>query len=377
MKGIIRSARKAVRELLHPVLRRLFIIERIFPDEAARSGADVENLRILLPAERIEIAPKSDPFVAVGKYYREGSFDRPDVFVCDIPDAYLYVDTGMVCTRNWKVAGDLDVRLTFYKTYGKLRPPQSKIKRLSGTCATIGYGLDSNYFHWMVDCLPRLISLARAEPTNKVTLIMSASLGDQQRETLAALCPANFELQYHPPDTWFQVERLVWPSLVSGLCNAFLPADYYEAIREPIFAGYGLPATHAKTERLYVTRRDSSRRRILNEDALVAFLAPYGFRTVELSKLSFREQVELFHRAEIVIGPHGAGLNAIFHSGKIDVIVLHPNRTPQNHYHTLARGLGQEYHFVLHDGDIDTDFDADLPALQKVFEEEIRLLPTV
>ncbi len=375
MKGIIRSAKVLGRKILRPALRHLYITERIFPEEEARRGGEVEKLRVLLPSQRIEIAPKSDPFVAVGKYYREGWFDRPDVFVCEIPDAYLYVDTGMVCTRHWKVAGDFDVRLTFFKKFGKRRPPHSRIKRIAGTCTTIGYGMESNPYHWMVDCLPKLISLARAEPERKIILLMSDALGDQQRETLATLCPANFELQYHPPDTWFQIERLLWPSLVSGVCNAFLPADYFEAIRQPIFARYGLPFVHAQTERLYVTRRDSIRRRVLNEDALEAFLQPYGFRTVELSRLSFRQQVELFHRAEIVLGPHGAGLNTLFHSGKIPVVVLHPNQQPQNHYHTLARGLGQDYHFVLHHGDIDSDFEVDLPALKRVLEGELGLLP--
>ena len=375
MKGLIRSARIWGRKVLHPIQRHFFLIERIFPEEAARAGVDVENLRVLLPAQRVEIAPKSDPFVAVGKYYPEGWFDRPDVFICDIPDAYLYVDTGMVCTRHWKIACDFDVRLTFFKAFGRRRPTPSKIKRVTGTCTTIGYGMESNPYHWMVDCLPKLISLARAEPQKKITLIMSDTLGDQQRETLAALCPPNFDLRYYPADTWFQAERLLWPSLVSGVCNAFLPADYFEAIRQPIFARYGLSAVHPKTERLYVTRRDSHRRRVLNEDALEAFLQFYGFRTVELSQLSFRQQVELFHRAEIVLGPHGAGLNVLFHCGKIPVVVLHPNQRPQNHYHTLARGLGQDYHFVLHHGDIDSDFDVDLVALKKVLEGELGLQP--
>ena len=113
--------------------------------------------------------------------------------------------------------------------------------------------------------------------------------------------------------------------------------------------------------------------RVLNEAELEAFLKPYGFRTVELSQISFREQVELFHRAEIVLGPHGAGLNVLFHCGKIPVVVLHPNQKPQNHYHTLARGLGQDYHFVLHHGDIDSDFEVDLPALKRVLEGELGL----
>jgi hypothetical protein len=374
MKGIIGWVSAWGQRPLRRVLRKFYVSQRIFPEEEARHGTDVKNLRVLLPAQRVEMGPpEDDPFMRVGRYFRDGGFDRPNVFVCDIPDAYFYVDGGMVCTRQWKVAADIDSRLIFYKAFRKRRP--RKVTRLTGTFSSIGYGMDSNHFHWMVDCLPKLISLARAEPKNKVTLIMADTLGEVQRESLAAILPAHFAIEYYPADTWLQLERFIWPSLVSGVGNAFLPVDYFEAIRQPIFRRYHLPAVHPRKKRLYITRRDSSRRRVLNEDALVAFLEAYGFKMVELHRLSFREQVTLFHGAEIVVGAHGAGLNVLMHCGKIPVVVLHPNRSPQNHYHTLARGLGQDYHFVLHDGDIDSDFEADLPAVERVLEMELGLRP--
>jgi hypothetical protein len=372
MKALTRRLRDFAKRYFRPALRHFYLIERIFPEEAALEGRDVENLRVLVPAQQVEIASvETDPFVRVGKYYREGWFKRPNVFVCDIPDAYLYVESGMVCTRNWKVAGDFDFRLTYFKQFGKRRP--RRVQRLSGVYSTIGYGMDANPYHWMIDCLPKMVSLARAEPDTPVTLIMSDSLGKMQRESLAAVLPPHFELRYVPGDTWLQLKRFIWPSLASGWCNGFLPPDYFEGIRRPIFQRYGLPAVHKQKERLYITRRDTWRRRVLNEKALLELIGAYGFKTVEIDQLSFREQVELFHRADIVLGPHGAGFNLLFFCGKIDVVVLHPNRVPQNHFHTLARGLGQNYHFVLHDRGEEDDFVADLPALKRVLEEELGL----
>jgi capsular polysaccharide biosynthesis protein len=355
-------------------LRHFYLVEHVFPDQEARRSSDVTNVRVLAPAQLVEIAsPATDPFVPLGKYFRDGYFVRPDVYVCDIPDAYLYVETGMVCTRNWKVAADLEYRLPEFKQFGARRP--RNVRRLTGAYATASYCVAWNHYHWMVDCLPKLVSLARAEPHTPITVIASETLGPVQRESLRAVLPLNFQIAYYPPDTWLQVEKLVWPSLVSGRCNAFLPADYYEAIRRPVFRKFNLPAAHRQTERLYITRRGANRRRVLNEDALESFLQAYGFRTVELEKLSFREQVELFHRADIVVGPHGAGFHLITYSGKIHVVVLHPNPVPQNHFHTLARGLGHEYHFVLHPGQSEeADFEADLPELRRVLEEEIGLI---
>lgn len=374
MKVVIRHLREWAKKLVWPIRHRFYLIDYIFPQLEALRSDEVQNVRVLVPAQRVEIAsPKEDAFVPVGKYFREGYFDRRDIYVCEIPEARLYVETGMVCTRNWKIAADIETRLPHFKQYRARRPRE--VKRLSGTYATAAYCVAWNYYHWMVDCLPRVISLSRAEPKAKVTLIMPDSIGQVQRVSLNAILPANFEIQYYPDYSWLQLERFLWPSLVSAQGNAFLPADYYEAIRRPIFERFDLPPVHAQKERLYVTRRGGRCRRICNEEALMAFLKPYGFQMVDLNELSFREQVELFHRADIVVGPHGAGFNLLFFCGKVHVVVLHPNQVPQNHFHTMAKGLGHHYHFVLHHGGEEDNFDADIPALKRVFEKELGLQP--
>jgi capsular polysaccharide biosynthesis protein len=115
---------------------------------------------------------------------------------------------------------------------------------------------------------------------------------------------------------------------------------------------------------------------VLNEAATMRLLERFGFRSVRLEELSFREMVELFHDAQIVIGAHGAGLGAIFFSGDISVIVLYPTHVPPNYFHTLAVGLGQRHHHVLHDqAREDDDFIADLDALEHVLRRELKLEP--
>jgi len=87
--------------------------------------------------------------------------------------------------------------------------------------------------------------------------------------------------------------------------------------------------------------------------------------------------VEQFHRASIILGPHGAGLHLMGYSGKIDIVVLHPNRVPQNFFHTLAKGLGQRYHHVLttDEGDQERNFEVDLAAVEKVLRDDLKLTP--
>ena len=114
-----------------------------------------------------------------------------------------------------------------------------------------------------------------------------------------------------------------------------------------------------------------------NEDALVELLEGYGFRSVQLEKLPFEEQVALFHRAEIVLGPHGAGLGTIFFSGDIDLVALYSTSVAGNYFHSLACGLGQRHFFLCGNENHEDDwFDADLPAVQRLLENEVGLTRT-
>ncbi len=86
-------------------------------------------------------------------------------------------------------------------------------------------------------------------------------------------------------------------------------SDTVEAMR----SSSGVSPAAGPTRRLFVSRADAKKRRLLNEDEIFARLEGFGFERVTAGNLSFADQVELFSEAQIAAGPHGAGLtNAMF-----------------------------------------------------------------
>jgi hypothetical protein len=63
--------------------------------------------------------------------------------------------------------------------------------------------------------------------------------------------------------------------------------------------------------RIVVSRGNSNTRRWLNEDECMKTLNSLGFKIIDPSKLSLSQQVDAFSNAEIILGPHGAGLTNI------------------------------------------------------------------
>jgi capsular polysaccharide biosynthesis protein len=104
-------------------------------------------------------------------------------------------------------------------------------------------------------------------------------------------------------------------------------------------------ADSARPGRLYVTREESSRRRIVNHDEVLVTLARHGFSEVSAERLSVQEQIALFAQAEAVIGVHGAGLaNAIFSAPGTLLVELQPEfRKMRPVYWNLAAVSGLRY----------------------------------
>ena len=75
-------------------------------------------------------------------------------------------------------------------------------------------------------------------------------------------------------------------------------------------------------------------------------MGKWGFDSVRLEEMTFRQQVELFYEAEIVVGAHGAGLANILFSPRVKVIELQTTNVLL-HYFFLAQGLSHPYKEVL------------------------------
>ena len=65
------------------------------------------------------------------------------------------------------------------------------------------------------------------------------------------------------------------------------------------------------SKRIIISRGSSTTRRWLNENECMQLLDILGFKLIDPSNLSLAQQVEAFSNAEIILGPHGAGLTNI------------------------------------------------------------------
>jgi hypothetical protein len=159
-----------------------------------------------------------------------------------------------------------------------------------------------NYAHWLMDCLPRLAAIQFETQGQSVLLPYGA--GTFHHESLRALGINNC-LEMPTPTVSAEDLRLVHAASRTG----YPRREFLTALRNR-FRESASPLHPAK--RIYVSR-DGSSRRVLNEKDVFEVFRAYGFEKVRCEDLSFREQLALFTSAEIIAGPHGAGIyNLVF-----------------------------------------------------------------
>jgi capsular polysaccharide biosynthesis protein len=197
-----------------------------------------------------------------------------------------------------------------------------------------------NYCHWHYDCLAALTQANSALPP-----AIPALIGPHMRTmsffspSLSALGPATRRLL--DVDGLVFCRQLLLPSRVIGSVEPCRHLHQtFASIRDHL-------APEAKVaRRLYLARFDApGRRELVNERELAEALQTRGFEIVVPGALTYAEQVRLLAEADIIIGPHGAGLTNIgFASPSARFVEIHPSDYGQPTFVHLALSRGQRTH---------------------------------
>jgi capsular polysaccharide biosynthesis protein len=100
--------------------------------------------------------------------------------------------------------------------------------------------------------------------------------------------------------------------------------------------------------RIYISRKDTSIRNVVNEDEVCELLSKYNFVTYKLSQLNFIEKVRLFANAEMIVSPTGAGLiHMYFSKPGTKVLEIFSNIFVVGPSFDIAGKVGLDYHYMI------------------------------
>jgi len=223
-------------------------------------------------------------------------------------------------------------------------------ERLQGRVGVIHTRKADNYYHFMIDIVPRIAVLAEAGLLSGLDAVLAASSMPYQREILSL--------------TGVPVDRLISPSRRTHLIGdeLIVPCVPTDGKRIPgwacraigdLFPGLRGPLSPVEPRRrIYISRGDSPRtRRVANEPELEPVLARWGIERVSLDSMSVSEQAKMFRQAELIVAPHGAALvNVAFCEPGTKILELFSPRYVNYCFRIIAGLCGLDYSYVLGEG---------------------------
>lgn len=295
------------------------IVERCWDPQVARH---LEQTTVLTPPH-VDYFPFESALPQC--YRRSKAFDQRHVYrlknVCVSPRTGLcWLPGGPILEESY---GGL-IRLLGWGRSALQEPLHRRQRGMDGTLVVLAGGI--GYFHWLLESLPAALHALAHEPD--AALLLARKVPRYVDEAVEIL---GFKHIYRS-DEPVRAEHLILAS--KDPFSGFVPPEDIEILRAAFSPTIAL--AQATDERIYVSRRLESRRPE-NEEDVERFLSKAGIRIVTAQHLPFSEQISLFARTNLVVGPHGAGLaNLVWSAASTNLVEIHPPRSFNDCYARLV-----------------------------------------
>jgi Glycosyltransferase 61 len=327
--------------------RRRPICDDVRTWAACNQGADAQVL--LEPRQFTRTMPQSVEPEVHDVYARRQVVNQPGRYLVPVRGARLVGARGLVVLPDGSYAAESvwgEPDLAQDPDY--LAPRRRTVVSKSGNyfSLVVHWSGTRNYYHWLHDVLIRLHGAMEHLPAD-TTFIVPARLRPFQQDSLRYLgIPGDRLAPYDGEEVW-ELETLYFAPRVSNVGSDRGVADQW--LRDQILEGADVSPRHGG-RRIYISRRNATKRRLVNEEAVETLLVDHGFETVLTEELSLREQAALFAQAEILVSAHGAGLtNILFAAPGLKVVdMIEPGMLDVAFiYWAMADELDHEYWYFV------------------------------
>jgi Glycosyltransferase 61 len=264
-------------------------------------------------------------------------------FVAIFKNSHVFSSKGHIITEENILILDLSRSFGVPKRRKKLGNRNLiTTKKNEAKVAVLTTDGSNTYYHWLFDILPRIQLLKKSGIFEDIDFfVLPKLMYDFQKSTLAYFNIQNSKILEINDNEAIFANDLIVPSLPSELGTVNLWALNF--IRDTF-----LPKSQMlnPNKRIYISRKNATARRILNESEIIEYLVGLGFEIIEAENLSFDNQVKLFTQAEVVVSPHGSGLsNIVFCNKKTKVIDLFYGKFLVPCFWVIAAQLDLDYYY--------------------------------
>ena len=284
----------------------------------------------------------------------EGDAVLPRPYVSIINSAIITGGSSLVISENANVLLN-DEMVDFYtKEFGTKSPyisyrSNNKVimgyKKISKAHVKEGILLscdhDNNYFHWLVECLPKLVFIDDLKRFQDLPLLIPKGLHENLMAALAQININNHPIISLEHGVAYQVDQLIFPSPLSRIIDRYEGSPAFDTdiilskkwiLRVADLLKNRFQQSRKPWRKLYLARRKGLRA-LGNQDEIELLLSEHNFEIIDLDNVSLDSQIQLFSQATLIVAPTGAALtNMLLCQPGTKVVIFMSNHETTNHY---------------------------------------------
>lgn len=290
-------------------------------------------------------------------------------FACEVEDCYVMGRSACGMLRNGNiitetVSGDQGYALhrindtlglsivsdLFYYQFNKSEQPDIKYSNIFPLVPFY----KSYYSPWLTEYLPKLrgLQIYEQQTGNTPCILIAKNPPKFVLESLSLLgYDSNRLIQWDRKKA--RADKLIFTNHRLMVEEARRLYEYNPSYYDLIWVKRGLKNSincdKKKTpSRIYVSRQQAHRgRSIINFEDIKPMLDAWGFESFVFESLSLRKQIRIFANADVIMGPHGAGLTNMIFSENPTVIELLPKDQVRASFALLSGILNYDYEGIV------------------------------
>jgi capsular polysaccharide biosynthesis protein len=231
-----------------------------------------------------------------------------------------------------------------------LHPFPAPARHIEGRLGVLALRGDANYYHFLIDVLPRLAVAAACTAIEQPDRWYVPARTTFQRGLLSLVGLTDDRI----------IDSTLYPHVIAD--TLVVPGPPAMTVRNPPWIVPFLrgrlmrgPVDRIPGRGIYVTRgRQRNNRCVANEERVSEALSLRGFGMIDPGRMTVEEQIRVFAEASVIVAPHGAALaNLVFASPGATVVELFPAGYAVPDYWKLADGVpGLGYRYLLGAGPV-------------------------